>query len=38
VAQAVLAALALPPAVAFTLLEAVVRRGGTIEVTARRRA
>jgi 2-polyprenyl-3-methyl-5-hydroxy-6-metoxy-1,4-benzoquinol methylase len=37
VAQALLAAAALPPAVAFSLLEAAAGRGGTIEVTARRR-
>lgn len=38
VAQALLAALALPPAVAMTLAEAAAGRGGTLEVTARRRA
>lgn len=38
VAQALLATLALPPAVALTVLEAVAGRGGTIEVTARRRS
>jgi 2-polyprenyl-3-methyl-5-hydroxy-6-metoxy-1,4-benzoquinol methylase len=38
VAQALLAALALPPAIAMTLAEAAAGRGGTIEVTARRRA
>ena len=37
VAQAVVAALALPPAIAMTLAEAAAGRGGTIEVTARRR-
>jgi 2-polyprenyl-3-methyl-5-hydroxy-6-metoxy-1,4-benzoquinol methylase len=37
IAQALLAALALPPAVAMTLAEAAAGRGGTIEVTARRR-
>jgi 2-polyprenyl-3-methyl-5-hydroxy-6-metoxy-1,4-benzoquinol methylase len=36
--QALVAALALPPAVALTLLEAAARRGGTIEVTARLRS
>jgi SAM-dependent methyltransferase len=36
VLQALLASLALPPAVAFTLAEAAAGRGGTIEVTARR--
>jgi SAM-dependent methyltransferase len=38
IAQAAVAALALPPAVAMTLLEAAAGRGGTIEVMARRRA
>jgi SAM-dependent methyltransferase len=35
IAQALLAALALPPAIAMTLAEAAARRGGTIEVVAR---
>jgi 2-polyprenyl-3-methyl-5-hydroxy-6-metoxy-1,4-benzoquinol methylase len=35
--QALLATLALPPAIVLTLLEAAARRGGTIEVRARRR-
>jgi len=37
IAQAALAALALPPSIAMTLAEAAAGRGGTIEVTARRR-
>ena len=37
VAQALVAAAALPPSIAMTLLEAAAGRGGTIEVTARRR-
>jgi SAM-dependent methyltransferase len=37
-AQGLVAALALPPALAMTVLEAVAGRGGTIEVTARRLA
>lgn len=37
IAQALVAAIALPPAIAMTLAEAAAGRGGTIEVTARRR-
>lgn len=38
VVQALVATLALPPAIAMAMLEAAARRGGTIEVTARRLA